>query len=117
MLLGFDRRVLQAAFNVPDEVMDEMLNGTKPPEIIHGLQKSKRTNSWQLEARGLLTSYNILESNKKKKKSSAKLFNLFKEAKDFENCNGWSTTVTRKKLSALKGSDIGLFMVNLTSVS
>lgn len=95
-------------------MMDEMFNGTEPQAIVHGLQKSKRT----MEARGLLRSYNILESNKKRKKSSsAKLFNLFKETKDFENCNGWSTAVTRKKLSALKGSDIGLFMVNLTSVS
>ncbi|KAI3451728.1 hypothetical protein Pfo_008393 [Paulownia fortunei] len=121
MVLGFNKKVLQAAFKVPKEVIDELLNGTKPPAIIHGLPKTKRT-AWEMETqfvRGLLgsRSYNIFELNKKKKKESAKLFNLFKEDKDFENCNGWSTTITRKKLSALKGSNIGLLMVNLTTGS
>ncbi|EYU44671.1 hypothetical protein MIMGU_mgv1a005048mg [Erythranthe guttata] len=125
MVLGFDSKVLQAAFNVPAEVIDEILNGTKPPAIIHGVTKTKKsTSSWEVETqfvrallRGNVYNYNIFETNKKKKKSSVKLFNLFKESKDFENCNGWSTTVTRKKLSALKGSHIGLFMVNLTTGS
>ncbi|KAL7141744.1 hypothetical protein ABFS83_08G074100 [Erythranthe nasuta] len=125
MVLGFDSKVLQAAFNVPAEVIDEILNGTKPPAIIHGVTKTKKsTSSWEVETRfvrallrGNVYNYNIFETNKKKKKSSVKLFNLFKESKDFENCNGWSTTVTRKKLSALKGSNIGLFMVNLTTGS
>ncbi|KAL7101784.1 hypothetical protein ACP275_08G076300 [Erythranthe tilingii] len=125
MVLGFDSKVLQAAFNVPAEVIDEILNGTKPPAIIHGVTKTKKsTSSWEVETqfvRALLRSnvynYNIFETNKKKKKTSVKLFNLFRESKDFENCNGWSTTVTRKKLSALKGSNIGLFMVNLTTGS
>ncbi|KAG8384044.1 hypothetical protein BUALT_Bualt04G0077100 [Buddleja alternifolia] len=121
MVLGFHSKVLQAAFKVPEEVIDELMNGTKPPAILHRVPETKRT-SWEMEAqfiRGLLgsTGRNVFELNKKKKKESAKLFNLFKEDKDFENCNGWSTTVTRKKLSALKGSNIGLFMVNLTTGS
>lgn len=102
-------------------MIDELFNGTQQPAIIHGVSATKRM-AWEMEAdfiRGLLASrsYNIFELNKKKRKESAKLFNLFKEDKDFENCNGWSTTVTRKKLSALKGSNVGLFMVNLTAVS
>lgn len=60
--------------------------------------------------------YNLFELNKKKK-DSADLFNIFKEDKDFENCNGWSTAVTRKRLSALRDTNIGVFMVNLTVVS
>ncbi|KAK4416534.1 Vicilin-like seed storage protein [Sesamum alatum] len=121
MVLGFDRKVLQAAFKVPEEVIDELFNGTQQPTIIHSVPATKRT-AWEAEAafiRGLLASrsYNVFELNKKKGKDRARLFNLFKEDKDFENCNGWSTTVTRKKLSALKGSNVGLFMVNLTAGS
>ncbi|GFP84440.1 vicilin-like antimicrobial peptides 2-2 [Phtheirospermum japonicum] len=121
MVLGFDREVLKAAFKVPEEVIDDLLNGTSPPAIIHGLPKTKKA-AFEMEAqfvRSILGtgSYKIFELNKKKKRSSVKLYNLFKEDKDFENCNGWSTTVTRKKLSALKGSDVGLFMVNLTAGS
>ncbi|KAL0378102.1 UNVERIFIED_CONTAM: Vicilin-like seed storage protein [Sesamum radiatum] len=121
MVLGFDRKVLQAAFKVPEEVIDELFNGTQQPTIIHRVPATKRT-AWETEVefvRGLLASrsYNMFELNRKKRKESARLFNLFKEDKDFENCNGWSTTVTRKKLSALKGSNVGLFMVNLTAGS
>ncbi|KAL0332512.1 UNVERIFIED_CONTAM: Vicilin-like seed storage protein [Sesamum calycinum] len=121
MVLGFDRKVLQAAFKVPEEVIDELFNGTQQPTIIHRVPATKRT-AWETEVefvRGLLASrsYNIFELNRKKRKESARLFNLIKEDKDFENCNGWSTTVTRKKLSALKGSNVGLFMVNLTAGS
>ncbi|XP_057770993.1 vicilin-like seed storage protein At2g18540 [Salvia miltiorrhiza] len=119
MVLGFDKKVLQAAFKVPEEVIEELLNGTKPAAIIHGVSKSER-RAWEVETKLLgsllgSTSRNIFELSKKKgKKSSSKLFNLFKEDKDFENSNGWSTTVTGKKLSALKGTNIGIFMVNLT---
>lgn len=145
MVLGFDKKVLQAAFQVcffifdlshleygrfmvctfsyvevSEEVIYEMLNGTKPPAIVHGVSRTKRT-AWEMEAqfiRDLVGSrgYNIFELNRKKRKTT-KLFNIFSEDKDFKNCNGWSTTVTRKKLSALKGSEISVFMVNLTSVS
>ncbi|KAL2521131.1 Nucleic acid binding protein [Forsythia ovata] len=108
MVLGFDKKVLQAAFKVPEEVIEKILNGTKPPAIVHGVPRTKRT-AWEMEAqfmRGLIGTrgYNIFELNKKKQKTT-KLFNIFSEDKDFENCNGWSTTVTRKRLSALKGSD------------
>ncbi|CAI9758379.1 unnamed protein product [Fraxinus pennsylvanica] len=120
LVLGFDKKVLQAAFQVPEEVIYEMLNGTKPPAIVHGFSRTKRT-AWEMEAqfiRDLIGSrgYNIFESNRKKRKTT-KLFNIFSEDKDFKNCNGWSTTVTRKKLSALKGSEISVFMVNLTAGS
>ncbi|KAK4490592.1 hypothetical protein RD792_001277 [Penstemon davidsonii] len=121
MVLGFDRKVLQASFMVPEEVIDELLNATKQPAIIHGVPSTK-SMAREVETRfirGILRSsrsYSIFESNKKKK-GSAKLFNIFNEDKDFQNDNGWSTTVTRKKLSALKGSSIGLYMVNLTAGS
>ncbi|XP_073018985.1 vicilin-like seed storage protein At4g36700 [Primulina eburnea] len=124
MILGFDKRVLQETFQVSDEVIEELLSGTKPPAIVPADKQSPlEKTSWDIEDRYITSllssrSYNIFESNKKKKrKESAKLFNFLEEEKDFENCNGWSTSVTRKKLSALKGSNFGLFMVNLTEGS
>lgn len=99
------------------------MNGTKPPAIIHEVSKS-HGKAGELETKILSSllgsrTFNIFELNKKKGKKKGKIpksFNLFKEEKDFENRNGWSTTVTGRKLSALKGTSIGLFMVNLTSV-
>lgn len=53
--------------------------------------------------------------NKKKKKTRA--FNILDADPDFENCNGRSLTVTKRNFHLLKGSNMGLFMVNLTKVS
>ncbi|KAG6399633.1 hypothetical protein SASPL_141114 [Salvia splendens] len=118
MVLGFDKKVLQAAFKVRDEAIEELLRGMKPPAIIHGVSKSeKRTREMERKFLGSLLGSDIFELSKRMGKSSTKLFNLFKEDKDFQNSNGWSTTVTGKKLSALKGTNIGLFMVNLTAGS
>ncbi|KAL8473234.1 hypothetical protein ACS0TY_030169 [Phlomoides rotata] len=127
MLLGFDNKVLQAAFKVPVDEIEELVNGTKPPAIIHGLSSSTTKNrAWEMEARFIenlvgSTTSNVFEINKKKKKKKdkdgTKLFNIFSADKDFENCNGWSTAVTGKKVPALRGTDIGLFMVNLTQGS
>ncbi|KAL1569448.1 vicilin-like seed storage protein [Salvia divinorum] len=118
MVLGFDKKVLQAAFKVCDEAIEELLSGMKPPAIIHGVSKGeKRSRETEKKILGSLLGSDIFELSKKMGKSSTKLFNLFKEDKDFQNRNGWSTTVTGKKLSALKGTNIGLFMVNLTAGS
>ncbi|KAG6397331.1 hypothetical protein SASPL_143497 [Salvia splendens] len=90
----------------------------KPPPIIHGVSRSeKRAREMEQKFLGSLLGSDIFELSKKIGKSSTKLFNLLKEDKDFQNRNGWSTTVTGKKLSALKGTNIGLFMVNLTAGS
>lgn len=106
---------------VSEDVVQELVDGVKPPAIIHGGSTSER-RVWDIETtflRRFLRSrtYNVFELNKRKGKSSEKLFNLLKEDKDFENSYGWSTTVTKKKLSALKDTNIGVFMVNLTAVS
>lgn len=106
------------SFKVPEDVIDKLLGGTKSPDIVHADLKTKKRLS-EMESRftsGLIeesSSYDIFESNKKNRKG----FNLFEARKDFKSCDGWSTTVTRKKLPALEGSNIGLFMVNLTTVS
>ncbi|KAH0718506.1 hypothetical protein KY285_014537 [Solanum tuberosum] len=122
MVLGFDKKVLQAAFHVPEDVIEEVLAGTEVPAIVHGVPKStKKNNLWEMEAQFMKTvlgrgSYSFFDNQRNKKKSS-KLFNVFQEKPDFENCNGWSTVINRKKLPALKGSQIGIYVVNLTKGS
>uniref|UniRef100_M1AYD9 PreproMP73 n=2 Tax=Solanum tuberosum TaxID=4113 RepID=M1AYD9_SOLTU len=124
MVLGFDKKVLQAAFHVPEDVIEEVLAGTEVPAIVHGVPKStkkKKNNLWEMEAQFKKTvlgrgSYSFFDNQRNKKKSS-KLFNVFQEKPDFENCNGWSTVINRKKLPALKGSQIGIYVVNLTKGS
>ncbi|XP_009590474.1 vicilin-like seed storage protein At2g18540 [Nicotiana tomentosiformis] len=120
MVLGFDRKVLQAAFHVPEDVIDEVLNGTEVPAIIHGVPKTTKKTLWEMEAQFMKSllgkgGHGFFDSQSNKKKTE--LFNIFKEKPDFENCNGWSTVITRKKLPALKGSHIGIYVVNLTKGS
>ncbi|GFY94013.1 RmlC-like cupins superfamily protein [Actinidia rufa] len=119
LILGFDKKVLQAAFNVPEEVIEEITSGPTTPAIVHAEPKKGRT-FWEFETqfmKGLLGSkgYSMFDLENKKRK--IKTFNILKADKDFENCNGWSLTVTKKNLPALRGSNIGLLMVNLTKGS
>ncbi|KAF6166598.1 hypothetical protein GIB67_005460 [Kingdonia uniflora] len=121
LVLGFDKEVLEAAFKVPTEVIDEIKRTRKPPAIIH--VESKNETEGQLDWKvgifealigrgGGSSSYELKNKNKK-----TKTFNILNRKPDFQNCNGWSTTVNRKDLHALKGSTIGVFMVNLTQGS
>ncbi|PSS36456.1 Vicilin-like seed storage protein [Actinidia chinensis var. chinensis] len=119
LILGFDKKVLQAAFNVPEEVIEEITSGPTMPAIVHAEPKKGRT-FWEFETqfmKGLLGSkgYSMFDLENKKRK--IKTFNILKADKDFENCNGWSLMVTKKNLPALRGSNIGLLMVNLTKGS
>ncbi|XP_059292062.1 LOW QUALITY PROTEIN: vicilin-like seed storage protein At2g18540 [Lycium ferocissimum] len=122
MVIGFDdRKVLQAAFHVPADVIEEVLNGTEVPAIVHGKPKSTQKTLWEMEAQFMKSllrrgSYSFFDIQRNKKKST-KLFNVFQEKPDFENCNGWSIVINKKKLPALKGSHIGIYVVNLTKGS
>ncbi|KAK6924325.1 Cupin 1 [Dillenia turbinata] len=115
MLLGFDPVILQSAFQVSEGVIEGLTSRVKPPAIVHGVPKTMRSFwEWEEHFMNLFTKggqgmYHL--ENKKKKIST---FNIQDADKDVENCNGWSLTVTRKNLHALKGSEIGVFMVNLT---
>ncbi|KAK4790692.1 hypothetical protein SAY86_017996 [Trapa natans] len=120
LLRGFDRKVLQEAFKVPAELVDEILNATRPPAIIRAgataTSLPKKQVFWEWEAR-ILKSYLVGGESLNKNKKKTKAFNVFDADKDFENCNGWSLTVTKNDLRALKHADIGVFMVNLTKGS
>ncbi|KAM4118108.1 hypothetical protein ACB094_02G175800 [Castanea mollissima] len=117
LLRGFDKKVLKAAFKVSEDLIREITKGTQPPGIVHA-EPTKETekNFWELDAL-LLQVFRrgrggMLFSDNKKKP-----YNIFDEKPDFENSKGWSLTVTKKRLHSLKGSNIGLFMVNLTEGS
>ncbi|KAH7851891.1 hypothetical protein Vadar_017951 [Vaccinium darrowii] len=119
LVFGFDKKTLRAAFNVPEEVIEEITSGTIPQAIVHAPPaKGKGKTFWQFEAqfmKALLGSKSNSMFNIYNKKT--KTFNILKADPDFQNCNGWSLMVTKKKLPALRGSNIGLLMVNLTKGS
>ncbi|CAK7339539.1 unnamed protein product [Dovyalis caffra] len=113
MVLGFDRKVLQAAFKVPEEVLEEITSATKPPAVVPAVTKDRKSVYWELEDRLV----GILMGNKHKKTKETKTFNILDADPDFENCNGWSLTVDKHRLRSLRHSNIGIFMVNLTKGS
>ncbi|KAB2057875.1 hypothetical protein ES319_A11G196500v1 [Gossypium barbadense] len=121
VVLGFDTRVLQAAFKVPEDVI-EIMRASKPPAIIHAVQKEgKMLVEWQAQLLKAFLGGNrdgfFHSINGKKTKKKMRAYNVLEADPDFENCNGWSLTVDRKDLQILKHSNIGLFMVNLTKGS
>ncbi|XP_074309088.1 uncharacterized protein LOC141643715 isoform X2 [Silene latifolia] len=119
LVRGFDKPVLQAAFQVPEEVIDELTSTTETPAIVEGDQNSKK-KFWEEELIfinalfGIPRLRNQIADNKNK---HTKTFNIYKEDPDFKNCHGWSKVVTKHDLHALRGSQIGVFMVNLSKGS
>lgn len=83
-------------------------------------EKKKKSSiiMWEMEARFLKAFLGGKEDESYNKKKKSELYNLFDEEPDFENCNGWSLTVNPKRAAdVLRGTNVGLFMVNLTKVS
>ncbi|KDP31795.1 hypothetical protein JCGZ_12256 [Jatropha curcas] len=119
LVLGFDTKLLQSAFKVPEEVIEEMKSAMRPPDIVHAAPQ-KKSILLEIEDR-LLQAFvgnkdgTLYSSNGGHKKT--KKVNLLDGKPDFENCNGWSVTVDKKDLKRLKGSGISVFMVNLTKGS
>ncbi|KAJ6367040.1 hypothetical protein OIU77_003426 [Salix suchowensis] len=113
LVLGFNRKVLQEAFKVHEEVLEELISAKRPPAVVHAVTMGQKSVYWELEGRML----DFLTGNKHKKTKGAKTFNILDAEPDFENCNGWSLTVDRNSLKSLSDSNIGIFMVNLTKGS
>ncbi|KAK1415559.1 hypothetical protein QVD17_31342 [Tagetes erecta] len=114
LLLGFDAKILQAALNVDEEVIQGLKSGGRQPMIVHGVSKAEQV--FEVHYRTMRAFFGFMENgmielNKNKKD---KAYNMLEAKHDFENCNGWSLIVTRKQMDALKDSDFGIFMVNLT---
>ncbi|XP_041997113.1 vicilin-like seed storage protein At2g18540 [Salvia splendens] len=113
MVLAFDKTILQATFKVSEQVIDELLDGMKPPIITHVDAFCRGDLSCDLNKKKKKDK----KDKEEKEKKEAKLFNVFEGEKTIENCNGWSTVVTEKQLAALEGSSIGLFVVKLKAGS
>ncbi|KAM7263796.1 hypothetical protein ACFE04_001479 [Oxalis oulophora] len=129
LVRGFNRKVLQSAFQVPEEVIEALKDASRPPQIVHAIEqkdeKKKKSLLWEMESRFLkvIISDNgdsmeaINKKKKKKKEKTARTYNILDEKPDFKNCNGWSSTVNQRDLKSLSGSSMGVFMVNLTNGS
>ncbi|CAD5196113.1 unnamed protein product [Musa acuminata subsp. malaccensis] len=110
---GFEDKVLQMAFGVSEETILAIKWVEKPPAIIPFPHTSKTVSFGALRGIRSLTAEEEKLTNKKKTKA----FNFFEAKPDVENCNGWSTALSHKDLKALKGSNFGAFMVNLSRSS
>ncbi|KAL8167668.1 hypothetical protein V2J09_009167 [Rumex salicifolius] len=129
---GFDTRLLQAAFQAPEEVMEEIVKAAEMAPIVEAHPESSATAPWKRETVLFKTLLEInrvekdllfLQRNKKKHKKDKDKeeeeetsFNLFKAKRQVDNCDGWSTMLTPKDLhhkSQEEGLSIGAFMLSL----
>ncbi|KAK3148096.1 hypothetical protein QOZ80_3BG0290690 [Eleusine coracana subsp. coracana] len=134
LLKGFEVEVLRLGFGVPREVAEAIKSTKSPPSIIPFNQEEEKDeeSNWGVEIVDALLGVRDLEdeflnkkkkkdkhkhNEKKEKKSKSKTFNFYSGKPDVENCYGWSRTMTNKDLDALEGSNIGMFIVNLTAGS
>ena len=92
----------------------------RPPPIVHFEPKNETDEmDWREGIFEALIGgrHQISIANAKKKKEKIKTLNLYERKPDVENCNGRSTVVTGREFRPLRGSNIGIFIVNLTRVS
>ncbi|KAL6645035.1 hypothetical protein ACP70R_016643 [Stipagrostis hirtigluma subsp. patula] len=132
MLKGFGAEVLRLGFGVPREVAEAIKSARTPPSIIHynPAEEKEDKSNWTEDIvdalLGVRDPEEFLNKKKKKdkhkhkgkdKKSKSKTFNFYSGKPDVQNCYGWSRTMTNEDLDSLHGSNIGMFMVNLTTGS
>ncbi|XP_074278837.1 vicilin-like seed storage protein At4g36700 [Silene latifolia] len=119
LVRGFDDPVLQSAFQVPEQVIQELTNTSDTAVIVSADQQSKEEEDEEFPFVKAMFGIQRLSmrASENKKKKHTKTFNFFKEEPDFENCNGWGKFVSKHDLRALRDSQIGVYMVNLTTGS
>ncbi|CAL4921297.1 unnamed protein product [Urochloa decumbens] len=133
LLKGFETEVLRLGFGVQREVAEAIKSAKTPPSIIPYKPQEKGDDekpNWTEDIvdalLGVRDPEEFLNKKKKKdkhkhkekgKKSKSKAFNFYSGKPDVHNCYGWSKTMTNKDLDALHGSNIGMFIVNLTTGS
>ncbi|XP_011627755.1 vicilin-like seed storage protein At2g18540 [Amborella trichopoda] len=116
VVLGFDNKVLQASFKISEELIKEIKSRKKPQMIVPAVlkEKTEEDSNWKL---GILEALVGGGSHEERSNKKRKPFNVYKKEPDFKNPNGWTLTVTRKDFPPLKGTNVGVFMVNLTKGS
>ncbi|XP_004512222.4 vicilin-like seed storage protein At4g36700 [Cicer arietinum] len=112
LVKGFDKKIIQAAFKVPEDLVEAITNKKETPAIVHAPSKRKHNSVLELEP-SFLKYFIGIESNSKKLQT----YNIFDNDPDFKNSHGWTLTVTKKQLKPLKQHNIGFLMVNLTMES
>ncbi|KAF7041425.1 hypothetical protein CFC21_051222, partial [Triticum aestivum] len=132
LLRGFDVKILRQGFGVSAEVVEAIRSAKSPQSIItyNPDQKKEEKSNWTEEIFDALWGDESPLNKKKKKKdkhkkkkdkkddkSKSETFNFYSGKPDVKNCFGWSKTMTNKDLQNLRGSNIGMFMVNLTTGS
>ncbi|CAN6301923.1 unnamed protein product [Urochloa humidicola] len=131
LLKGFETEVLRRGFGVQREVAEAIKSAKTRPSIIPYNPQEKGDDekpNWTEDIVDALLGVRDPEEflNKKKdkhkhkekgKKSKSKAFNFYSGKPDVHNCYGWSKAMTNKDLDALHGSNIGMFIVNLTTGS
>ncbi|RLN42235.1 globulin-1 S allele [Panicum miliaceum] len=125
LLKGFETEVLRRGFGVHREVAEAIKSAKTPPPIIPYNPQEKGGDeepNWTEDIVDALLGVRDPEEflNKKKKDKHTgkiKAFNFYSGKPDVHNCYGWSRTMTNKDLDALHGSNIGMFMANLTTGS
>ncbi|KAM3230411.1 hypothetical protein ACQJBY_060911 [Aegilops geniculata] len=130
LLRGFDVKILRQGFGVSSEVVEAIQSAKSPQSIItyNPDQEKEEKSNWTEEIFDALWGDESPLNKKKKKdkdkkkdkkddKSKSETFNFYSGKPDVKNCFGWSKTMTNKDLQNLRGSNIGMFMVNLTTGS
>ncbi|CAJ1930033.1 unnamed protein product [Sphenostylis stenocarpa] len=107
LVKGFDKKIMQAALKVPDDLIDEIINKRNTPAIVHAV--SKQRNVVQEPEASFLKNFLGVGSNSNKLEK----YNIFDHDPDFRNRYGWSVAVTKRQLKSLKRTNIGFLMVTL----
>ncbi|KAK4262196.1 hypothetical protein QN277_027781 [Acacia crassicarpa] len=114
---GFNQKITQAAFGVPEELAAIISNKTETPAIVQAVSTKKKEilelGTWILSRvfGGEIATGESSNKNKPRK------INVFEKDPDFKNCHGWSLTVNQQNLRSLEQIDFSFLMVNLTAGS
>ncbi|KAF2283517.1 hypothetical protein GH714_011641 [Hevea brasiliensis] len=108
LVLGFDKKLL-SAFKVPADVIEEMIGAMRPPAIVPADVIEEMIGAMRPPA--------IVPAMQKKKSIFLELEARFTKALTGNKDGSFFSINDRGDLKSLRGSNIGVFMVNLTKGS
>ncbi|WVZ10642.1 hypothetical protein V8G54_015172 [Vigna mungo] len=111
LVKGFDKRIMQAALKVPDDLIEEIINKKNTPAVVHA--DSEKTNIVKtLEASFLKNFLGVGSSS-----NTLEKYNILDHEPGFKNRYGRSVAVSKTQLKSLKRTNIGFLMVHLNEGS